>query len=107
MPNEASRDFRNVYANGISFVLGDNDFRLTFGLSEVGDPTKIIEHTAVYLTHKMLKVLARSTTELVAHYEKMSGETIPFDEEREVRFKSSLDEAAEAIASATSLPQPS
>ena len=100
MANVTAPDFKTIYANGIGFALGDNDFRLAFGLSDTQDPGQVVETVAVYMTHKTLKVLAYATRELIDHHERVTGQVIDLDQDRLDSIKASLEAAAEAIASA-------
>ena len=74
-----AHDFKTIYANSFGFSLGDNDFKLTFGVSDVSNHDEVTELVSVYLTHKSFRLLAYSLDSLVTHYEKMTGALLPLD----------------------------
>ena len=88
-----------VYANGFGFALGDNDFRLTFGVSDAGNPAHIVENVAVFMTHKSLKLLAHSLTAMITNYEQSTGTSMPIDSDKIRSLEQSLSAASNSTSS--------
>lgn len=71
-----------VYSNGFSLMMSDHDFKINFGTTEGGSPDTVVESVGVFMTHRTLKLLARSLNLIVDNFEKSSGSEIDFDESK-------------------------
>jgi hypothetical protein len=100
-----SHHFRYVYANGFGFQGGPNEMTLTFGFK--GNPLEsddsTIQEVGVIMLPSLVKLIAKTLTEIVAHIEKTNNSEIPFDASKMEELKKVL----ELSTAATSSPLPS
>lgn len=78
-----SSEFRYIFANAAGLGINDNELRLMFSFCEdLTVPEGAIEQVGIILTPPTAKLVARMLVESIDHYERISGKTIPFDEEK-------------------------
>ena len=80
MSTESARKVRVHPTDSIGLGLSDNSARINFALEE-GDGEQS-DQTAVFMTHRTLKLLQLTLQMAVKNLEAASGHEIPFDAEK-------------------------
>lgn len=77
MPNPRAADFKMYYANAISAMVGDNDCRVGFGVTDNELlPSQITESCAVYLTPRTAKILSKYLAKAIEDLEATTGKIV-------------------------------
>lgn len=77
MPNQKAADFKMYYANAISALIGDNDCRVAFGVSDNELlPSQLTESCAVYLTPRTAKILSLYLGKAIENLEATTGKIV-------------------------------
>ena len=86
---EANRpaDYSITYANGFSLLMSDHDIKINFGTTEQANIETVVESVGVFMTHRTLKLLAKSLILVVENFERVSGKEIELDESKLSVFK--------------------
>lgn len=87
MQTDRPAEYRITYANGFSMMMSDHDFKINFGTTEEAGSDTVVESVGVFMTHRTLKLLAKSLTLVVENFEKGTGKEIEIDEEKLSVFK--------------------
>lgn len=87
MPANRHANYDITYANGFSMMMSDHDFKINFGATEEASTETVIDSVGVFMTHRTLKLLAKSLTLVVENFEKASGREIELDESKLSVFK--------------------
>lgn len=80
MQTNRTTEYSITYANGFSMMMSDHDFKISFGTSDLANTETVVENFGVFMTHKTLKLLAKSLSLVVENFERDTGKEIELDE---------------------------